>query len=198
MNLHQALADLIKITNKNLGYTPSTPSEFDQLTYKIEQKTRQRISLSSVKRLWGYVNYNGFPSTNTLNNISRFNDFDDWNDYLRRYGDLGIDESSHFLDNNMIESETLNPGDTVSLSWEKDKSCELKYIGNHRYRVMESRNIKLIPGDEFQMHSITIDLPFYAADILRGEERITGYIGAQTSGIKSISLQRGPLRHSPE
>ncbi|MCM1491283.1 MAG: hypothetical protein NC095_10745 [Muribaculum sp.] len=187
MNTEKALIDLIRITNKNLGFEPRTPSEFNQVSLTVKKKTGHTISLSSIKRLWGYVNYNSSPSQNILNILSRFNDFDDWDDYLRRYGSQGIDESSHFLNENMIESDSLNQGDILSIKWDKDKSCKILYIGNHRFKVLESSNIKLLPDDEFLMHSVTVGLPFFAAEIHRGSELITGYIGARTSGVKSIS-----------
>ncbi|TGY80835.1 hypothetical protein [Lepagella muris] len=188
-NYEKELIGLIKITDKNLGYRPQTPSEFNQLIVAIKKKVGHSISLSSAKRLWGYVNYSNVPSVNILNILSRFNDFDDWEDFLRRYGTLGLDENSHFLNDNMIESDNLKEGDVLLISWEKDKSCSLLYLGDHRYRVLEAQNIKLLPDDEFMMHSVAVDLPFYAADIRRGDEVITGYVGARKSGIKSISLK---------
>lgn len=189
MNNEKALAGLIKITNKTLGYTPNTPSEFNDLIRLIKKKTGQEISLSSLKRLWGYVSYSSSPSPNILNILSRFNDFDDWNDYLQRYGTLGLDETSNFLNDNMVEAEKLKTDTELMVSWDKDKSCRLKYLGDHIFLVEESSNIKLLPGDEFTMHSITIGLPFYAAEIKRGNEILTGYIGAKRTGIKSISME---------
>ena len=187
MNAEKALADLIRITNKNLGFEPQTPSEFNQVSITVKKKTGHTISLSSIKRLWGYVNYNSSPSQNILNILSRFNDFDDWDDYLRRYGSQGIDESSHFLNENMIESESLNQGDILLIKWDKDKSCKILYVGAHRFKVLESSNIKLLPDDEFLMHSVTVGLPFFAAEIHRGSELIAGYIGARRSGVQSIT-----------
>lgn len=192
MNNEKALKDLIRITNENLGYKPCTPSDFNQVIISIRKKTGQTISQSSIKRLWGYVHYSNTPSQNILNVLSRFNDFDDWDDYLRRYGQRGIDESSHFIDENMIESDSLTVGDKLTLRWEKDKDCMLEYLGDHRYKVMDSHNIKLLKDDEFTMHSITVGLPFFAADINRGIERIPGYIGARSSGIKSIYKSMKP------
>lgn len=186
--MRKKLTDLIKITNKNLGFEPQTPSDFNQVSYAVKKKTGQEISLSSIKRLWGYVSYSNSPSKNILNILSRFNDFDDWDDYLRRYGTLGIDESSHFLNDNMIESDSLNAGDVLMISWDKDKSCKVEYFGEHRFKVLESCNIKLLPGDEFLMHSVAVGLPFYASEIHRGDEFITGYIGARTSGVKFFKI----------
>lgn len=60
-NYEKELIGLIKITDKNLGYRPQTPSEFNQLIVAIKKKVGHSISLSSAKRLWGYVNYSNVP-----------------------------------------------------------------------------------------------------------------------------------------
>lgn len=190
MNNENAITDLIKITNKNLGFQPRTPSDFNLVILAIKKKTGQEISMSSMKRLWGYVDYTSRPSPNILNILCRFNEFDDWDDYLRRYGTLGIDDCSEFIDDNQTESDNLTPDDILNLAWGKDKQCTLRYLGNHRFRVIRSQNIKLLPDDTFTMHSASIGLPFYAADIHRDKSVISGYIGAKNGGILSLSVKK--------
>lgn len=46
---------LVNITNSNFGYIPSSPAEFNELSRVIYAKTGRSLSLSSIKRLWGYV-----------------------------------------------------------------------------------------------------------------------------------------------
>lgn len=74
----------------------------------------------------------------------------------------------------------------IAIEWDKDKSCEIEYISDHRFKVLDSKNFKLLPGDEFLMHPVTVGLPFFAAEIRRGETKIAGYIGARSSGVRSI------------
>ena len=73
MEKNDALEALVRITNERLGYEPTTPSEFNDLLLRIQKTTGDSLSLSSIKRLWGYVKYNGDFSQTTLNILARFN-----------------------------------------------------------------------------------------------------------------------------
>lgn len=181
---------MIELTNKNLRFTPGTPSDFNEVSSLIQKKVGHSISLSSLKRLWGYVDYKSFPSPNTLNILCRFNGFYDWADYLQRFELPEQEESSEFIGNTVVDADSLNRGDILLVYWEQDKSCELEYLSDHRFLVVSSYNIKLIADDTFTMHSVCVGLPFYAACIHRGDMLIPGYVGAKASGVSSISIRR--------
>lgn len=187
-----ALQSLILATNKRFGHAPKTPADFNELSFEIKNKTGHPLSQSSLKRIWGYVNYSCFPSPNTLNILSRFNDFDDWEDFLKRYDGSLPTETSEYLNGSVVEAENLYEGDVLKIEWEDDKRLKIMYISDHRFKILDSNNIKLQPGDLFTMHSACVGLPFFAADIHRGTERIPGYVGAKNNGITSIQLHRIP------
>ena len=177
------LQALVQTTNIKWGYTPKTPTEFNDLGIDIKKKTGYSISLSSLKRLWGYVDYKSFPSPNTLNILARYNDFEDWEDFLKNYDGAPTGETSEYLSNSVVDAESLNIGDVLRIEWEDEKSCELEYLSEHRFRVISSSNIKLQAEDTFIMHSVCVGLPFFAADIHRDNETIPGYVGAKNNGI---------------
>lgn len=188
MDKKQALDALISITNHNLGFTPTSPSEFSELCWHIQKRTGRTISLSSVKRLWGYVNYQGFPSVTTLNNLAQFNNYKSWAAFLLSDAVNTNDDDSGFMAESVINADNLNNGDRILLTWNSEKSCEIEYISHQRFRVNRSTNIKLKAGDTFSLHTISIGLPIYITDIARGTDRIPAYIGAKKGGILSITL----------
>ncbi len=81
-------------------------------------------------------------------------------------------------------------GERLALSWDADKSCELECINDMRFRVNKSHNIKLLAGDTLTLHTISIGHPIYVSDIVRGEDRIEGYIGAKKGGLRSFKILR--------
>ncbi len=83
MGQRDALEALIKITNDKLGYEPNTPSEFNNLILQIQRTTGETLSLSSIKRLWGYVKHKGDFSPTTLNILARFNGIKDWRSFKK-------------------------------------------------------------------------------------------------------------------
>lgn len=190
MDKHNALKSLIELTNTNFGGIPSTPTEFNYLSQKIQQRTGQSISQSSIKRLWGYVEYTSFPSLTTLNILAQFNGFTDWNSFTNSLYPNESTDDSGFLVDSLANTDRLAHGERLALSWEGDKSCELECISDTRFRVIKSHNIKLLAGDILTLHTISIGHPIYVSDIVRGEEHIEGYIGAKKGGLKSFKILR--------
>ncbi len=183
-----ALKNLIRITNRNVGFTPCTPSDFNALSMMIKCKTKDTISLSSIKRLWGYVNYESFPSPTTLNILARFNGYRNWEEYLIDHVSGEEGDISEFFSNYLVDSASLSVGDEITVAWGEDKWCRLEYQQDLRFKVVSSHNIKLRSGDTFGLHTLCVGLPFYAFDIRRGDEEIAGYIGAKEAGITSIQI----------
>ena len=187
MEKNLALEALVDITNNNLGYVPTTPTDFNELSRMIHQKTGRSISLSSIKRIWGYVRYEGFPSLNTLNTLAKYNEFKDWETFLTGKSYKSGDDSG-FLSDSVINAEELKPGDKLMLSWGDKKSCEIECIEVMRFRVNASQNIKLKPDDTFSFHTLCIAHPIYIRDIQRGDIHIPAYIGARKGGLTDISM----------
>lgn len=189
MDKVKALESLIHISNCNLGYIPSTPAEFKHLSLLIFRKTQSSISTSSIKRLWGYVQYASFPSRSTLNTLARFNDFKDWETFLNEVSYNGSnDSSSGFLDDSLVNANMLNIGDVITIKWDDEKSCILEYISYLRFRVVEANNIKLQADDTCTLHSVCVGLPIFISNIQRESMIIPAYIGAKKGGVRSIEL----------
>lgn len=189
MDKRDALEALVKITNENLGYEPSTPSEFNDLLWHIKKATGDSLSLSSIKRLWGYVKYNGEFSLTTLNILARFNGMKDWESFKKRIEKvvpLTNDEDSGFHSDSMVDTGKYRPGEKIALRWNVGKGCVLECVSHMRFKVTKSMNIKLKEGDIVTLHTLCIGHPVYVSDIQRDELHFTSYIGAKKGGLLSI------------
>jgi len=58
--------------------------DFEQLSEKIFDKTRVQLSVSTLKRIWGKVRYENFPTAGTLNALAGFLDYDSWRDFRQK------------------------------------------------------------------------------------------------------------------
>lgn len=188
MDKNSALHKLIQITNKNFGYIPKTPSDFNNLGLEIQRKTSHTISLSSLKRIWGYVDYSSFPSPNTLNILARFNDYKNWEYFLENPDSPVTDDTSEYFSSSVIATDTLDEGDVLTLLWKPSKKCVIKYISNHKFCVIESENIKLKVNDIITLYTICVGLPLFITEIKRENDVIPGYIGAKNGGITMIQI----------
>ncbi|WP_428327697.1 hypothetical protein [Mucilaginibacter sp.] len=81
-----------ELFEKSLGWESSdTWSEYDfeKLSEIIFSKTNTRLSLSTLKRLWGKVQYKSTPTIATLNVLAHALDLEDWRAFKKR-----MDENS--------------------------------------------------------------------------------------------------------
>jgi len=58
--------------------------DFEQLSEKIFDKTKVKLSISTLKRIWGKVRYENFPTTATLNALTGFLGYESWRDFKQK------------------------------------------------------------------------------------------------------------------
>lgn len=70
------------------GKTVSTPSDFQNLSADINSRLNEWISISTLKRLWGYVEYTNNPRKDTLDVLSRYIGYKDFSAFCDEAGDI--------------------------------------------------------------------------------------------------------------
>ena len=58
--------------------------DFEQLSEKIFEKTKVQLSVSTLKRIWGKVRYENFPTAGTLNALAGFLGYENWRDFRQK------------------------------------------------------------------------------------------------------------------
>ncbi|MEL6676816.1 MAG: hypothetical protein AAFR61_31700 [Bacteroidota bacterium] len=61
-----------------------TNKDFEQLSEQIWEKTRQRLSVTTLKRVWGRAERVSQPSQTTLDILSEFAGFENWRDFTQQ------------------------------------------------------------------------------------------------------------------
>lgn len=178
------IASLLGVVEAHFGRKPRTPGDFNELLLSIFATTGQNLSLSTVKRLWGYVAYHHMPSLSTLTTLSQYAGFQDWESFCESHQSKDSDFITDGHDFNNIL-----PGGTITLKWDPDKGCTLKHKENKRFLVIRAHNIKLKEGDELTAEFFSIGAPIYMKNIVRGNEIIPLYVAAKRSGLKFIRLE---------
>jgi len=62
-----------------------TNEDFENLSDSIEEKTQVRLSVSTLKRIWGRVKYDSSPTAATLNALARFIDYENWRNFQQKH-----------------------------------------------------------------------------------------------------------------
>lgn len=55
--------------------------DFESLSEKVHEKTHVRLSVSTLKRIWGKVKYDHSPTSATLNALANFVGYEGWRDF---------------------------------------------------------------------------------------------------------------------
>lgn len=79
-----AVTLLLEKIEEQLGRKMMTPKDFDFLAVQVFEKTRQSISVSTLKRIWGYVSSKGAASETTLDILSKFAGYDSFFQFCKQ------------------------------------------------------------------------------------------------------------------
>jgi hypothetical protein len=87
---------LLKIIEGQLGWGDAAAwqsRDFEILNQLIFEKTKVSLSASTLRRVWGRVQYEHLPSGTTLDALSRFAGFENWRTFLKTNGLLNKTET---------------------------------------------------------------------------------------------------------
>ena len=102
MSNDTGLEECRRLIQTSLGWgdaTSWTNEDFDNLSDRIFEKTSVRLSVSTLKRIWGKVKYDHSPTTATLNALARYAGFENWRACLASQGPTG---SPHLPTNGLL------------------------------------------------------------------------------------------------
>ncbi len=173
---------ICKSVERMLHQEIRTPKDFTFLRDQIYARTRVILSDTTLKRVWGYVNYDHAPSLRTLNTLAQFLGFQDY----KQFSEQSPDEApSDIVISNYIDvDEDLTEGDELTLYWLPDRECHLRYLGNNRFIVTASANTRLREGDTFSCHFIIEGEPLYLSQLHQGERPAVNYVCGKQGGVR--------------
>ena len=186
MNHSPEIKSLRSDLEQRVGQQLQSPADFQLLIQQIWEKNHAVLSLSTIKRLWGYVESNGAPRLSTLNTLAKFLDFADWNAYLVALEQRGGTESAMFTGEG-IQTADLQAGDKVAVAWQPNRQCTFRYIGDNQFIVEESKNAKLQRGTIFSAARFMISQPMYLDNILLADGTRTSYVAGKRNGLTSVT-----------
>ncbi|MBR5102466.1 MAG: hypothetical protein IK092_05025 [Muribaculaceae bacterium] len=177
---HQQLIDAIE---RSIGMAVATPRDFNYLSQCLRNRLNVNISVSTLKRFWGYVPNRFQPSLFTLNSLSKFIGFESWEHFLNN-DDGSKSPSDRIMSNCLNVPEGLVDGDCVKLAWAPDRECVIRYLGALKFEVVESHGTRLRVGDTFKCGLIIAGEPLYLDDLRQPGHKPSVYVCGQVSGVR--------------
>ena len=164
-----------------------TPADFQFLTGVIQERCKETLGVTTLKRIWGYIE--GYDTTrySTLSILARCVGFHDWDDFLANYKRTG--ESSDFVLGRALYPNEIPEGKCVRIAWAPDRRVLLCHLGKGDFVVVESENSKLKADDTFHCACFILGQPLYLDNFTRGKNPPTLFVVGNKGGLTEVSLK---------
>lgn len=171
---------------ESVGRRMKTPSDFEFLAGVIWERIHNLISPTTLKRLWGYIDGADKTRRSTLNILSKFLSFDDWDVYMLSLKNRDIE--SDFILSDKIDSKELSKGDMLEVTWQPNRHCEFEYLGDMKFIVRKADNSKLQVGDKFECMFFIQNEPLYMDNLEHKGQFPVAYVAGSKSGITARKI----------
>lgn len=168
MGTNSVIEQLKKEVETVFGRNLLRNSDFTSLSEEICAKTDFLMSPTTLKRLWGYIeaNSSGELRTSSLNIISRYCGYINYQDFLHR----SCEDKSQVLSSapnyrQVINATDLEDGQTITLMWTPGRRVTVKHEHDNVFTILESINSKLEAGDTFLCNSFVEGLPLILTEL---------------------------------
>ena len=164
----------------------NTSKNFEILKYLIKERNGDHLSVTTLKRIWGYVEgYQGIRE-DSLNILSRFLGYPDWKTYVAdRCGDKKK-RSSHFIITNALLVEDIETNEMLEIFWEPKRRLLLKCLGKGQFETIEAENSKITAGDTFRCERFIIGEPLYINNLIHNGEEPRLFVAGKTGGLTKV------------
>ena len=162
-----------------------TPKDFEFLRERIYARLHILVSRTTLMRLWGYVDEDVKPRKGTLDILSRFLGYQDWESYQENASLPKEQQSSPVMSRKLNVNSDLYIGERLRLTWQPDRVCDVEYLGELSFRVIASENTRIQPGDTFQCSLIIEGEPLYLDNLRKGDGSTSAETIAYVCGKKT-------------
>lgn len=178
------LHDILKQNvERTAGFKMQKSYNFEQLSSSIWEKTKERLSPTTLKRFWGYLrNEKVETRQHTLDVLAKYVGYRNYNAFCERKNDYDSVQS-RISNAESIEAKNLVRGESIHITWMPDRSVVAKYLGNSNFKVIESVNSKLSVGDTFTCNLFIQNEPLYLSNLIHEGSLPLTYIAGEKDGV---------------
>lgn len=188
--MQKTAPEILELRNrieKSVGRIINSPSEFEFLTGAIWERTKERISATTLKRMWGYIEGADTTRESTLRILSNFLGYETFADFLKSLENEDAFQSG-LLAKEGISVDNLKVGDVVEVQWRPNRKCNFLYKGNNNFVVTVSENSKLNVGDTFDCAFFLLNTPLYIDNLVQNGHSPVAFVAGKKDGLTSASV----------
>lgn len=179
------LKDLIA---KSVNMKMRSTSDFAFLSGSIQERVHESVGVNTLKRLWGCLGVTVAPRKSTLNILSRYVGFRNWDDFVEYNNSEAQSASSHIELANHVCARDLRVGSRIRIAWNPGRVCVLEYLGLETFRVIESENSKLSPGNTFHATLFVEGHPLMIDYLVQETSAEALYVAGSNGGLTQVEI----------
>ena len=174
---------LLKVEAR-FGGMPETPRDFQQLSASILEKTKDICSSSTLRRIWGYDDYDGNTRRSTIDVLAKYAGYPDFRQFCKAFAEEAV--GSGFIGEDVIYPESVREGERLELCWAPERKVVLRCIGMRKFVVEQSEGSKLKAGDSFSIGVMAKGYPVFLTAFFRDGVNQPAYVVASSEGLTSV------------
>jgi hypothetical protein len=155
------------------------------LANEMSNTTTKKISVSTVKRLFGFAKGIEEPRLYTMDALAVYLGYKNYDELLLEFKSAN---SSEFEIVEEIRVDELNLNVELALHYEPNRRLKLRYLGDSKFELLEVVNSKLMEKDIVVVSHIVRDYPLFLSNVIRQEKNLGSYIAAKISGVTAIRI----------
>ena len=167
-----------------------TPRDFVYLSESISGRTHQYVSPTTLKRIWGYLKESTNTRKSTLNILSEFAGYDDWEDFSANYREVITGTKEGLVSGAKLDYKDIKPGSSIEISWMPDSYCRMLCTGEHQFEITDSKKCGLKKGDTLNCYLFLEGEALYFTDLVIKGAKYDVYKVGKIGGV-SFKLTEG-------
>ena len=179
---NQAILHIEEVFGKKI----ETPHDCELLAIDIEKKTKERLGLNTIKRLFGIIDYEFNPRMETLNILAKYSGFESWKVLNLKLYTL---ESSGFRSKDFCNLSDTEIGTTIYIEYPPFRRISMKCIDCGIFKISSSINSKLQKGDIVEASNVILGFPLVFNNVTRDGESLGAFTTSKEFGVTSINIR---------
>lgn len=173
-----------EIENK-FGKEIRYPTDCEALAAAVLSETGQSISVTTLKRMYGFTQGKHEPRLYTLDVLAKYLDCANWDVFCEKFARI---DNSEFFNADILEVATLKNNTVIEVKYDPQRSLRLKYKGDFFFIVVESENSKILKGDQLKMQVLVRHFPLIISAVIRDGKELGRFIAGKVSGLTEIRI----------
>lgn len=187
-NYSQNITILRSFVEKVSGRRMRTSNDFIYLCGSIQGRLNITLGVSTLKRIWGYVDGVCCPRISTLDILSQYVGYPDWETFVSDYCESDKSQSSQVLWTKSVLWSEIPEGAEFEITWNPGRRLRLRHLERGRFLVVESEKSKIKEGDTFHCDRFILLQPLNLFGLEREGCDPCDFIVGNKGGLQTISL----------